>query len=128
MKRLVSLPEYIEWRNQTKGGMTAIEVAYTLHIATSSADKPCVLTGILLITDKHKQQVQEGWYSSTVLAALDTTNFRDLCLQAKQDDSSDEVFVDGDRTFISLRTPTFSVVAIEELEDKMYRVYVEGRA
>lgn len=124
MKRDITIHEYIEWRNKTNGCLTATEIHYTL----GSPENPSIyLEGTIEVTEQHRDKVRQGWYSSAILAALDSTDFK-----AMLDHVPEEIGVRDDTALTTIRTPTFCVRAIDEeatgaTGDKITIVYVEGR-
>ena len=121
MRKSVTLREYLDWRDATKGCLTAKEVHYTLH---SIDNKDIVITGQIPITPAHQQKVKDGWYSSAILAALDSTDFR------AELPVTNNMKVMGDTAVSFVRTPTFAVTGLdldEENAGACIRVFVEGR-
>jgi len=128
----VNLSQYQEWKQRTKGGLTAHLVRYKLFTEKPDGSIHLCFEGELPVCNEHRQKVKQGWYSSAVLAALDEVNFPEL-LQSRtatalEDEIVDKIQVKDDTTIMQLRPPTFQVVALDEC-DEMSRtiVYVEGR-
>lgn len=121
MYQNVSLPQYLEWRDQTQGGMGTKEVHYEL---TSISDKDITVSGVIPVTDAHIMKCKTGWYSSVIFAALDSTNFKELL------PVQNALKVAGETTISFAQAPTFIVKALdldEENGGACIKVYVEGR-
>ncbi len=131
--RSVTLPEYLAWRDRTQGGMDTLQVKYILKQTLPDGEIKTCLVGTIPIQAEHEQKVKNRFYSSTVLAALDSLNFQQLMREQYEKETQKEaaieeaVHVEGDTAFLSLRPPVFQVTAIETLDDGKYIVYVEGR-
>ena len=119
MKQYVSISEYIQWRDKTKGGLVAKRVEYNVIDARTST---CVAHGTAPVTDAVLALVTAGLYSSTVLAALDVAKV-DKLFQVAQDS---ETSVCGDVVKYQAKIPVFHVVAIDEDTPGGCAVYVEG--